>query len=336
MASLGRRTGFKVADSATNYPGLHAIVLNYCQLHETLGCVDALTQAGVPETRILVVDNASPDGSGDALEAELDGPRLLCLPENEGFGAGNNAAIETLWRSRDPKPTHVFIVNPDVRVSARTLKELMAVLATDPRRGGATCVQLDPGNPDRLDPIFRGWLEKLGLEVADLEDRSFIPTETLLGAAMMLTREAIERVGGFDPLYFMYAEEEDLARRLRYHEFEIGVACNAKVTHGRPYLSVAEEDGRRTAQRRTSRYLFVLKDPLHTLAFNVYRVLDLGRLHLGQALTRDDVTLRDWWKELAWVGRRIFPGLRHRRWEMRGRAHVKLAAADASTEERAD
>lgn len=308
---------------------LQAVVLNYCQLEETIGCVEALAATGLPEDRILVVDNASPDGSGDALEERLRGPAFLRLPRNEGYGPGNNAAIEFLWSRPGPPPTHVFIVNPDVRVRPGAPEELLDVLAGK-RRGGAACIEYEATEGRRLDPFFADWLKTLGAEPAELEERRFIAAPTLLGAAMMLTREAIERVGGFDPLYFMYAEERDLSRRLRYHGFEIGLACGAEVTHRRPYLSGMEERGGREAQKRTSQYLYRLKDPLHPFAFNVYQVLRWAGFHLSHVLTRDDVTVRDWAGELAWVGRRILPALRHRRLEMRGRAHLQLPAAASS------
>lgn len=282
--------------------------------------MEALLDAGLPAARIMVVDNASPDGSGAELEERLRGPRLLRLPGNEGFGAGNNAAMERLL-GETPPPSHVFVVNPDVRVGRDTLAGLGEVLADGDDRGGVTCVQRRPDDPERLDPIFRSWLERQGVDPAAVDEERFIPLESLLGAALVLSREAVERVGGFDPSYFMYAEEEDLARRLRYHGFEVGLACRAPVIHRRPY---DPEGSWRTAQVRTSRYLFLLKDPSRWIGFNVLRVLDWALLNLVVALRDPERSLRGWAGELAWFGRRALRAIRDRRREMEGRAHLRL------------
>lgn len=303
--------------------GVHAVVLNYCQFQETIGCVEALVDSGLPGAQILVVDNASPDGSGRALEENLRGPGLLRLPRNGGYGAGNNAGIEALWGRPGPAPSHVFIVNPDVRVRSGTLEAVLESLS-GVRRGGATCVQYDPASPRHLDGHFRAWIENRGLDVAALERRSFIPLDSLLGAAMMLTRDAIEQVGGFDPLYFMYAEEEDLARRLRYHGFEIGLATRARVVHGRTYLAPGARDEGRRFERRTSQYLFRLKDPFPPLAFNVARVLRFAASNLRDVATIREAGFKEWYREIVWVSGRTLGALRHRRLERRGRAHVDL------------
>lgn len=312
-------------------PGLHAIVLNYCEPGETIGCVESLVEAGLPGDRILVVDNGSPDGSGASLERRLVDARILRLPDNRGYGAGNNAGIEWLWRSPGSRPRYVFIVNPDIRVGSETLAELTRVLKEDERRGGVTCVQYDRNRPDRLDEIFKVWLGGRDLAATELEDRTFIPTDSLLGAAMILTREALERVGGFDPLYFMYAEEADLARRLRYHGFDVGLACRAHVLHGRPYLS--EDPAGRAAQRRSSQYLFILKDPSRSLGSNFVRVLGTARSYLGATLTDHGRSVRVWLKEILWFLRRARSGLAHRRREMAGPAHLSLTESVAPDEE---
>jgi GT2 family glycosyltransferase len=313
-------------------PGLHAVVLNYCQLEETLECVEALAATGLPRVQILVVDNASPDGSGEVLERELSEVRVLRLPENGGYGAGNNAGIEYLWRSSPASPPRcVFIVNPDVRVGSDTIDELDRVLSEDGRRGGVSCVQYDAGDPERLDEVFRRWMDNRGIDVAAIRDGDFVPTESLLGAAMMLTRDAIERVGGFDPLYFMYAEEEDLARRLRFHGFDIGLAAGARVRHGRPYLSLSR--GEREAQKRASRYLFLLKDPFRPTSVNSIRILAAARWHLARALSSSESSVAGWMREVRWFLGRARAGLTHRKQEMAGPTHLDLPEATAVREE---
>lgn len=308
--------------SSSGPDGLYAVVVNYCQYEETLGCVDSLTGAGLPGDRIVVVDNASPDGSGDDLAEALDECRFLQSRVNGGYGAGNNLAIERILARDGFRMEHVFICNPDVRVQERALERAVEALQRDPAVGGVSSVQWRTSERQRLDPYFESWLSAQGLDPGALQGTSFVSTETLLGAAMTLSREALLEVGAFDPLYFLYAEEEDLARRLRYHGFEVGVAAGSHVVHSRPYLQGG--DGR-VFQRRSSKYLFHIKDPFSPVSKNTFRVAKSAAGNFLRCLSRDEGTLRDWFAEVGWFLRRLPAALTNRSRERRGRAHLDIA-----------
>lgn len=304
--------------------GVFAVVVNYCQLDETLGCVEALRETGLPGSQIVVVDNASPDGSGSRLKRRLTASRVLTAPENSGYGAGNNLAIEYLLEERG-RAEHIAIFNPDIRVQANTLEGMVAAFRGRDRVGGVSCVQWTSTGRDALDPVFESWIRNQAVDPSSLDEDHFFQTSSLLGAAMMLSRSALERVGGFDPLYFMYGEEHDVARRLRYHGYEIGVAGGAHVVHRRPYLDSGES---RDFQRRTSGYLFLLKDPFSPIGWNILRMAKRAAGSLWRSLTEEERDFRGWLRELGWVLRRVPRGLVHRLRERRGPMHL-VRARDA-------
>lgn len=303
--------------------GLYAIIVNYCQPEETLGCVASLVDAGLPRSRIVVVDNASPDGSGAELAEALEGCLFLQATENRGYGAGNNLAIEHLLRTKGDDVEFVFVANPDVRLEKGALTAAVESFEGKDDLGGVSSVQREAAGRSELDPMFERWLRSEGVDPGRIGDGGFVPTTSLLGAAMALSREALLDVGGFDPLYFLYSEEEDLARRLRYHGYEVGVAGGSLVVHSRPYL----EEGRdRQFDRHSSGYLYRLKDPSSPVPRNVVRVARKAAGELMRCVRRRDRRFRDWARELAWFLRRVPEALAHRRREMEGRTHLDLSS----------
>lgn len=110
-------------------PMVLAITLNWRQAETTLACVRALQAMAYPNLRILVIDNGSEDGSAARLAAELPPEaRLLALPENLGFAAGNNVGLrEAIAQAFD----FALLVNNDAFAAPDMLARLLAETAPD-------------------------------------------------------------------------------------------------------------------------------------------------------------------------------------------------------------
>ncbi len=211
-------------------PLVYVLVLNYGSLEDTIQCVETLRRLDYPEVRILVIDNASPDGSGEALGRRFGEAEFLPLPTNTGYAGGNNAGIRVaLERGAE----YVFVVNPDIRVAESTVSRCVELMEGDRTIGAVNPIQLD-GDGDRLDEKFREGIfvrhRFAEPAVPIVEERSW-DTLTLYGAALMVSRETLGRVGGFDPLFFAYGEEEDLARRIRLKGLRLVVTSAGVVRH---------------------------------------------------------------------------------------------------------
>ncbi|MFQ3535229.1 MAG: glycosyltransferase family 2 protein [Aggregatilineales bacterium] len=218
-----------------------------------------LAQTGL-DWAVWVVDNASADGTAEAIRAAaFDGVHLIESEANLGFGAGNNLALRALGFSdlpaRAPKaPRAVFLLNPDTRVQAGAVRALYEALFSLPYAGlvGARLTYADgslqhsafrfPGLTQiAIDLLpfplaLRGRLYESALN-GRYPRRFYAPdqppfaVEHTLGAAMMVRREAIEATGLFDESYFMYAEELDWSMRIRRAGWEIYLVPSAHIIH---------------------------------------------------------------------------------------------------------
>lgn len=196
---------------------------------------------------VVVVENAS--GDAERLR-ELMLPyagfaQLVVSPVNGGFGSGNNLGVRTLLKQGSRAMAFHFL-NPDTVVQKGAVLALARFLQTHPRAGavGSRFEHAD-GTPWPIAfrfPTPLGELESgAGLGVVskllkghsvarELGDRPEL-VDWLSGASMMMRREALEQVGGFDETYFLYFEETDLCLRIKSAGWEIWYVPDSRVMH---------------------------------------------------------------------------------------------------------
>lgn len=203
---------------------------------------------------VHVVDSASSDGTADAVRAEFPSVQLAACQENVGFVGGNNLALRALGFGMagvvpDNLPRAVYLLNPDTITHTDATRTLFDALMLNKEAGlvGARLTYAD-GSFQHSAFAFPGlrqlWAELLptpgrliesrfnGRYPRALYERSQpFPVDFVLGATMMLKREAISETGIFDERFYMYCEEIDWAWRL--HDAGWGVCCvpDAHVTH---------------------------------------------------------------------------------------------------------
>ena len=309
-------------------PSVWALVLNYGSYEDTVACVEALRRVVYPQLRILVLDNDSPDGSGARLSQHLGADEFVQLPVNTGYAGGNNAGMRM---AIDGGAQYVFILNPDARVAPGCITHFVELCEADQEIGALNAIEVE-GDGITIDPFFaRSVMADAGVHAQRVDDQAIPSTfmaPRLFGAALFLPVRSIERVGGFDPLYFAYWEEFDLCRRLQLHGYKLVVTRETPVVH----LRTNEHRGVSpfvVFLRLKSTYLERLKDPavrfsvaLRYVARKFWRHLR----HRGQAneypynlhaVGRGTVIKAGWW-----IVVHLRPIYRHRQAEVRGRAHV--------------
>ena len=206
------------------------IVVSYNTREHTLRCLRELlaTQPGSVEFDVVVVDNASHDGSADAIAAEFPSVRLVRLEENVGWGRGVNRAVG------DCESRYLLLLNPDTRPVGDVIGQLVGFARSRPGHGiytGRTLTVdgLDDGHACLgLPSLWSLFCFASGLSTVlkrnrwsnpealpQYDRRSVREVPAVSGCLMLVERTLFHALEGFDPRYFLYSEDVDLSIRAR-------------------------------------------------------------------------------------------------------------------------
>mgnify|MGYP000323579069 CR=1 FL=1 len=310
-----------------NSPLVYVLILNYHSVEDTLQCIDTLRQVNYPRVRVLVIDNASPENEGTILMQKLSKDEFLQLPNNIGYAGGNNVGFQVAMKEG---ADYILVLNPDVRLRPDSLSCYIQELETDSTIGALNSIQVLDDGYTIDDKFRRGIFDNHNFPVPDLKTENSQQWEvrTLYGAALMLPVDTIKKVGGFDPLYFAYGEEEDFCRRIKYHGLRLVVTGRAPVRHLRTKENEGAVDDFRLFLRLKGAYLFKLKDPTRAFRQSLKIVArDILEAFLGQRkhdypFNLYPVNWKHLMKSAVWLLWHIKKTQNHRRLEQIGRAHV--------------
>jgi len=226
-------------------PLVSIIVVSYRTRELTLECLRSV----VRETRrtpyeLLVVDNASDDGSAAAIAAEFPGVRLIARPDNLGFARANNLAAE------EARGRYLLLLNPDTVVLDAAIDRLVAFAGLRPEAriwGGRTLYpdgSLNPTSCWRRMDLWNVFCRTSGLsglfpasplfnaEAYGRWDRGSVrEVDIVTGCFLLIEREFWQRLGGFDAAFFMYGEEADLCLRAARLGARPAVTPEATIIH---------------------------------------------------------------------------------------------------------
>jgi GT2 family glycosyltransferase len=222
-------------------PRVAAVVVSFEAKETLLASLRSLRAHVSLPLEIVVVDNASADGSADAVRAAHPEALVLANADNLGFARACNQG----WRAcRAPL---VLFLNPDAEVTPAAVETLVGLLesraevgAAGPRtRGPDGTIQVSTG-PD-LTLLAERRQRRLVLGAARRDARALAEAEALhsreheaawvSGSCLLARRTALEAVGGFDERFFLYEEDADLCRRLRGAGWRVVFTPAAEVRH---------------------------------------------------------------------------------------------------------
>ena len=218
-------------------PLVAIVVLSWNQLQLTLACLESLQGLEYPDYRVLLVDNASTDGTPQAVRERYPQVAIIENRENLGYAEGNNVGIR---RALEDGADYVLVLNNDTLVAPDLLSELVRVAAADSGVGlvGPTIYYADP--PDMVFALgsrirwAAGTIRHRGMfqpasQVPGLTAPE--PVDFLPGTAVLMSRQCLERVGLFDPAYFLNFEDVELCVRAGRHGFRVLFAPQAVIWH---------------------------------------------------------------------------------------------------------
>jgi GT2 family glycosyltransferase len=263
-------------------PFVSIIILSFNGARYLEACIQSLLEMDYPNFKITVVDNNSKDHSASLLREKFPSVELIENAANYGFAEGMNIGIrQALERRAD----YVFLVNQDTRFDRDCLRELLAVAGSSSGIGLLVPMQFEYGGHS-LNSVFKSWLTcNLGPtapDLAQLQTQPFYNVQDVSGAAMLISRKALETVGLCDPIYFAYSEESDLCRRLHLHGFRLVLCTRARFWH-KTGMSPWKD---RLLDR--SRLIFALKNPYKGFPYNFSTMLMIFFRFLKRGLAEQD------------------------------------------------
>lgn len=189
-------------------------------------------QKSLHPCHVIVVDNSSTDSTVGIIRGEFPGVELIVLPGNKGFGIGNNVGIS---RAISRQADHVFLLNQDAYITPETILKLSTFLSENPRYGVATPLHCSPDLHYLDTKTLRVYLQKYAasyLSDACLgQVKKYYSIRGINAAAWYVRASIFMKTGGFDPLFFMYGEDDDLIARFAFHQAEFALVPDAKIVH---------------------------------------------------------------------------------------------------------
>ncbi len=211
----------------------YGVVVTYNGSKWIRQCIGSLVESNYP-VNIIVVDNDSTDDTVEIIKKEFSQVDLIMSSENLGFGKANNLAISKCIREG---ADFVFLLNQDAWVEVETIEKLITALQDNSQYGIVSPLHYT-GSGKSLDAGFYSYVQK---KYSQKEIEAFIrqsdpkikPVPFINAAAWLISRQSIEKVGGFNPLLFLYGEDNEYANRLQFHSLKLGFIANAKIYHDR-------------------------------------------------------------------------------------------------------
>jgi hypothetical protein len=217
------------------------IIVNWNTRALLADCLASVAQtAGELTCEVIVVDNASTDGSAAMVRERFPHVRLMANTDNVGFARANNQALAA------SQGRYRLLFNSDAALLPGALQALVSLAEAQPRAGivGAHLRNRDGSFQASHSPFPTAWQEFMILSGLGRmlrgraypshgpeEERGPQPVDYVEGACLLVRREAYEQVGGLDEGYFMYAEEVDWCYAMRQRGWQVWYQPAARVLH---------------------------------------------------------------------------------------------------------
>ena len=224
---------------------LSIIIVNYNVKEFLLNMLDSVQKATKTiSAEIIVVDNASDDGSVESIKEKFPSVKLIVNEKNIGFGAANNIAM------LHASGKYFLLINPDTIVREDTFTKMISFFEQNPEAGIAGCKVLNADGSLQL-ACRRGFpgpwtsfTKVMGLStlfpksrlfarynLTYLDENKTYEVDAVSGAFMMLRKEVYDKIGGFDQEFFMYGEDLDLCYRTQQAGYKVFYVHLTEIIH---------------------------------------------------------------------------------------------------------
>jgi GT2 family glycosyltransferase len=204
-------------------------------------CLESIRQSTI-QLYPVIIDNKSTDDSATFIEREYPEFILIKNKENLGFGNANNIGLKIALQK---KADHILLLNQDAYLFSNTVEKLISAQNSHADNFIVTPV-LFKANEKDFEVHFQkmaqpkycpGFLKDLGKDTE--QKMPYYPVYFMHAAVWLLSKECIESIGGFDPLYSHNSEDSDYINRIKYFEKQIVISPNAYAVHDTETLPVS-------------------------------------------------------------------------------------------------
>lgn len=182
---------------------------------------------------VILVDNNSSDNTVSFVKENYPNVTVLKQSKNFGFGAANNIGIAYALKQN---VDYIFLLNQDAYLEPNTISKLIKAHKANKEYGVISPIHLN-GEGNNLDKNFQIYLRENLFFIYDairnIYSKPLYEVSFVNAAAWLLPRKTIETVGGFDPIFFHYGEDDNYCQRVLYHNLKIGIVPNAYIYHDR-------------------------------------------------------------------------------------------------------
>jgi GT2 family glycosyltransferase len=241
-------------------PQVSIITVNYKQQEVTLALLESIRKISYPNYEVVVVDNGSNDGSAECIAQAAPWVKLVASSSNLGFAGGNNLGLA------QATGTLLLFINNDVEVAPDFLEPLVAAIQ-QPNVGMVSPKILFYYNPNTIQyagstPLNYLTMRNRAIGFAE-EDKGQHdkPTTTAFahGAAMLVARSVIDKVGPMYDGYFLYYEELDWCERIRKAGYTIMYEPRSVIFH-KESVSTGKQSPLKTYYLNRNRLLFLRRN----------------------------------------------------------------------------
>jgi GT2 family glycosyltransferase len=239
-------------------------------------CLDSLRRSTQP-VQVVVVDNASTDGTMELVQRLCPQAALFRLSRNLGFGRACNIGIKYAY---EQGAEHVLLINQDAFIEPEVILQLVDLQRAQPEYGVLAPLHLDATGAV-IDFLFSQHFSKasglrrlLGDFLLNKKVQAVYTAEFINAAIWMLSGECVRKVGLFNPVFEHYGEDMDFSDRLKFFGFRIGVVPGLHGYHAREQdsSSVNVNSGRILLQEKAI-LRYRLARHSHNAAFNLLSAL---------------------------------------------------------------
>ncbi|MFQ5445544.1 MAG: glycosyltransferase family 2 protein [Saprospiraceae bacterium] len=246
-------------------PLVSIITVNYNALDVTCELLNSIRNNTYANVETIVVDNASEENPEDFLKEHYPEIKFIRSEQNLGFAGGNNLGI------RASHGDFLFFLNNDAELTEGAIETLLALFGSVPRLGIASpkiCYQkasssapgiIQYAGTTQVHPLTA---RNRTIGAGQVDNGQFttpVPTAYAHGAAMMVRREVIEKVGGMPESFFLYYEELDWCEQIRRAGFQVYVEPRACIYHKESY-TVSRNSALKTYYLTRNRLFFMRRN----------------------------------------------------------------------------